>query len=207
MAQDWYVMMRGKQVGPLTPQQLRDLATSGQLQPTDTVWKEGMANWQPASSVKGLPVGGAPSPITAQAPTYPAQSPMAPTYPQQGMGAPAWPQQGIGSVTTREAYISKNFRFDGSAGDFFVVYLLMTLLTMFTCGIGFPWAMCMFARWFAEHCTIQGRRLKFTGTGGELFGQILLGYLLCIVTFSIYMFWFVPKIYRWIVEHTDFADA
>lgn len=40
--------------GPLTPAQLKRLADSGQLSPTDLVWKEGLAQWVPAGKVRGL---------------------------------------------------------------------------------------------------------------------------------------------------------
>src|SRR4051812_34375097 len=112
MAQDWYLMVSGQQVGPVTGQQMRDMASSGQLQPTDTVWKEGMPNWVPASSVKGLPfaAGGAiaagPAPGGAIAPARkrPAAAPS-----ERGGG------------------VSGNFQFDGTANDFFMVGLLYVL--------------------------------------------------------------------------------
>src|SRR5262245_35668092 len=111
MAQDWYVMMNNQQVGPVSPQQLRQMAQSGQLQPTDTVWKEGMANWMPASTIKGLPFGGgaiAPGPAPAAAPS--------------GGYAPARQRQA--APVSADAGLSKNFQFDGGASDFFVVWLL-----------------------------------------------------------------------------------
>lgn len=189
MAEQWYVTMQGQQVGPVSPQQIREMAASGQLQPTDTVWKEGMAQWVPASSLKGLPFrGGAVAPSQGQSPAW---------QPQQAGYRPAAPS----------ANVSKNFQFDGSAGDFFVTALLAALVTVFTFYIGTPWAICMIQRWHAEHTIVNGRRLKFIGTGGDLFVKFLIGILLTIVTCYIYLFWFIPKIQKWIVEHTDFADA
>jgi hypothetical protein len=54
MASDYYFTRDGKQYGPVSASQLRTLAETGRLQPTDKVRKEGMANWVAASSVKGL---------------------------------------------------------------------------------------------------------------------------------------------------------
>jgi hypothetical protein len=55
MASEWYYTVRGQQApAPITPAALKQLAASGQLQPGDLVWQEGMANWTPAGSVKGL---------------------------------------------------------------------------------------------------------------------------------------------------------
>jgi uncharacterized RDD family membrane protein YckC len=54
MAEEWYVGSNGQQSGPFTLQQLRQMAASGQLSKTDLIWKEGLANWVPCSSAKGL---------------------------------------------------------------------------------------------------------------------------------------------------------
>lgn len=50
----WQYTRGGKQVGPVSGTQLKQLAASGQLSPTDMVWKDGMDAWVPASSLKGL---------------------------------------------------------------------------------------------------------------------------------------------------------
>ncbi len=44
----------GNQVGPVSTAQLKALAASGQLRPSDLVWREGMANWVQASQSKGI---------------------------------------------------------------------------------------------------------------------------------------------------------
>ncbi|QDT59424.1 hypothetical protein SV7mr_19310 [Stieleria bergensis] len=54
MASEWYYGRNGQQQGPVTSNQLKQLAQSGQLLPTDFVWKEGMSEWAKASKVKGL---------------------------------------------------------------------------------------------------------------------------------------------------------
>jgi hypothetical protein len=54
MADEWYYTRQGQQQGPVGAAQLKQLAASGQLLPTDLVWKEGLANWVPASSARGL---------------------------------------------------------------------------------------------------------------------------------------------------------
>jgi hypothetical protein len=203
MAQEWYVTMAGQQYGPVTPQQLREMAMSGQLQPTDSVWKQGMANWVPAKSIKGLPFNTAVAPAPAPAPTQP----YAPAPEQAFAPGPAPVYQPTVTPKYAAAPASKNFRFDGRAGDFFVTALLAGLLAAFTLYIATPWAICMIQRWKAQHTIVQGRRLKFMGTGGALFGKFIVGMLLTMVTFGIYTFWFVPALQKWTIEHTDFEDA
>lgn len=68
MANAWYYTRGGKKEGPVSSQELKHLAESGQLQPTDQVWKDGMAQGVPASKIKGVfpssqaEVGSQPSP-------------------------------------------------------------------------------------------------------------------------------------------------
>jgi hypothetical protein len=70
--EEYYYSREGQRLGPVPGDQLKQLASSGQLQPNDLIWKEGMANWIQAARVKGLfpvaapqppeiPVGGPPA--------------------------------------------------------------------------------------------------------------------------------------------------
>ncbi len=54
MPADWYCEVDGKQHGPVTAGQLKQLATDGKLQPSHPVWKMGMKTKVPAKTVKGL---------------------------------------------------------------------------------------------------------------------------------------------------------
>jgi hypothetical protein len=54
MAGQWYYARGGERIGPVTTDELKRLAASGELLPTDLVWKEGMQAWIPAEKIKGL---------------------------------------------------------------------------------------------------------------------------------------------------------
>src|SRR6185437_5021211 len=55
MANEWHYTLNGQQAAaPVPSVQLKQLAVSGQLKPTDLVWQDGMPDWVPAGSVKGL---------------------------------------------------------------------------------------------------------------------------------------------------------
>jgi type II secretory pathway pseudopilin PulG len=54
MVPEWYYSQNGAKQGPITEAHLKQLAASGELRPADHVWKQGMADWLPASSVPGL---------------------------------------------------------------------------------------------------------------------------------------------------------
>jgi uncharacterized membrane protein YjgN (DUF898 family) len=100
---------------------------------------------------------------------------------------------------------SQNFVFDGGAATFFGTAILATLITVFTIGICYPYALVLMQRWKAKHTFVKGFQLKFTGTGIGLLGQWIKWFFLCLITFGIYGFWVYPRLQRWIVEHTDFS--
>ena len=54
MADQWYYSRNGQRFGPVSAGQLKQLASASQLLPTDALWKEGLKDWVPASSVRGL---------------------------------------------------------------------------------------------------------------------------------------------------------
>jgi len=54
MATKWFYEKDGTQLGPVSSNELRQLADNGDLEPTDLVWREGAPEWRPANSVKGL---------------------------------------------------------------------------------------------------------------------------------------------------------
>lgn len=54
MANEWYYTKSGQRFGPVSGQQLKELAAKGELGAGDLVWKAGMAQWMPAKSITGL---------------------------------------------------------------------------------------------------------------------------------------------------------
>ena len=51
---EWYYTTNNQQMGPVSWDELRQLASTGLLRPDDMVWKEGMADWHKASRTDGL---------------------------------------------------------------------------------------------------------------------------------------------------------
>ncbi len=50
----WYYAIDGEQFGPVSDCEIHDLAGNGSLHPTDLVWQEGFAGWEPADTIAGL---------------------------------------------------------------------------------------------------------------------------------------------------------
>lgn len=97
------------------------------------------------------------------------------------------------------------FEFKGGAATYWGTAILGAVITVFTLGIFYPFALVLLERWKAKHSYIDGRQLVFTGSAIGLFGRWLLWLLLVVITFGIYSFWVVPAIQKWKWENTKFA--
>jgi hypothetical protein len=60
MAEQWYYTQNDQRFGPVSGGELKQLAMSGQLQPSDLVWKEGLPEWKAAKSFPALFTGETP---------------------------------------------------------------------------------------------------------------------------------------------------
>ncbi len=77
MSKPWYYVKDGQRLGPVASETLKEMACSGQLQPTDQVWREGMASWTAARMLKGLFAEAAPTkppPLPASVAAVPASA-------------------------------------------------------------------------------------------------------------------------------------
>lgn len=103
--------------------------------------------------------------------------------------------------------VDERFRFDGGAATYVGTGILAFLLSVFTLGLGTPWAATLWLRWATKHTSIGGRQLRFNGSGLGLFGRWVLWLVLMFVTLGIYSFWVVPRFVRWAVQNIGFADV
>ncbi len=54
MAEEWFYLRNGVQMGPVDAGTLARLVREGGVQPSSYVWKTGMPDWRPASEIQGL---------------------------------------------------------------------------------------------------------------------------------------------------------
>ena len=101
---------------------------------------------------------------------------------------------------------NSRFAFDGGAGNYLGTALLGALITIFTLGICYPFALVLRERWKAKHSYIDGQQLIFTGSALGLFGNWIKWFLLIVVTVGIYSFWVVPRLTQWTWQNTGFAQ-
>ncbi|MCK5154045.1 MAG: DUF898 family protein [Spirochaetales bacterium] len=99
---------------------------------------------------------------------------------------------------------SKSY-FDGGLLQLIGWTILGSMITTFTLGICFPWALTMIYGWKIKHTVIDGKRLQFNGSAIGLFGLWIKWLLLTIITLGIYGIWVSISLEKWKVKNTNFA--
>lgn len=92
--------------------------------------------------------------------------------------------------------------FDGGLLQLIAWSLLGAVVTIFTVGICYPWAVQMQYSWEQRHKVYCKKRCTFDGTAIGLFGTWMLCLLLAFVTLGIYCIWIPIKIKKWQIKHT-----
>jgi hypothetical protein len=67
---EWYLARDGQQYGPLSDAEMRKFVELGHLKPTDLLWRQGFADWRPATSVFPEPAAPAPRPSPPPEPMH-----------------------------------------------------------------------------------------------------------------------------------------
>lgn len=92
--------------------------------------------------------------------------------------------------------------FDGRLLQLIGYKILGALITIFSFGILYPWAICFVKRWETIHTVVDGKRLSFNGNGAQLFGKYIIWFVLSIITLGIYSFWLKLSMVKWVTLHT-----
>ena len=92
--------------------------------------------------------------------------------------------------------------FDGTGGEFFLLWISNFLLIQLTLGIYIPFAYVRVKKWKINNTCIEGERFMFIGKGAALLPRLLGWGLLCILTFGIYFFWARTNLLEWVAENT-----
>lgn len=141
-APEWYFTRNNQQQGPVTLEGIRAMAAARQLQPTDLVWQQGMANWQPAGEVEGLFAAPAPPPYVP-VPPPPAHG-MTPTA-SQPAPQPTWQGPPLGGAAQNDPnarpYYGQPVAYGGyertgeSHKGTAVAAFVMSIIGLFICGL------------------------------------------------------------------------
>lgn len=85
-----------------------------------------------------------------------------------------------------------------------IISFIGKLITIFTFGVLYPYALCFDNNFIASKTLIMGKRIKFIGKRKELFKKYIRWYLLIFSTLGLYLFIMPYKIKKWVSENTIF---
>jgi hypothetical protein len=201
MAIEWHYTLNGQQApAPVSSAQLKQLAASGQLQPTDLVWQEGMTGWVPAGSVKGLFSPGKSLGDSAVIPPPSAGRPTrkpAPPYDWANMH----PATVLLLTLLTAGLFGLLYSYNDWANMHPVAVLILALLTAGLFGLLYSYKIC-----HAYSARATGRRADAAGrTLGKVrhpFGVLLLSYL----TLGIYLYYWAYSVMRECNAYTGRKD-
>ena len=149
---EWYYVGHYGQLGPLTHEQMTELARDGVISHDTYVWKPGIGDWRPAREVPDLGLS-LPNPIydvvPPPAPGSPARQPQRPpapmvASPMPGLAAGQWAylESGI-PKSDKSRVIGGLLNILPGFGRFYLGYAAHGVLQLFTvalCGIGLIWS-------------------------------------------------------------------
>ena len=105
-----------------------------------------------------------------------------------------------------ETKYGRNSFFDGGLLSFIGWNTLAAILTVFSLGILYPWALCLVYGWKINHTVVDGHRMRFNGSAVGLFGNWIKWWCLTVITLGIYSFWIGIKLEDWKVKNTSFIN-
>ena len=91
--------------------------------------------------------------------------------------------------------------FDGKTLGYIGISILTKLITVFSLGLLYPFAVCIKLRWINNHSIINRKKLVFDGAGVQLWGKYILWSFLTIITLGIFGLWLPILIWKWETKH------
>ena len=100
-----------------------------------------------------------------------------------------------------EEYNKDESFFDGNTLQLIGINILSTIITIFSLGLLYPFALCLKLKWINKHSVINRKKLVFNGNGLQLWGKYLLWLFLTIITFGIFSIWLPILMLKWETRH------
>lgn len=105
----------------------------------------------------------------------------------------------------RIPYVTKGAsKFDGTGGELFVKGIILTIVSLVSCGLLTPFYLVEIIKWRKEHTVIEGNRMTFNGTGVQLWGLWIKWWFLSLITCGIYSYFATVDFFKWMNKHTSF---
>ncbi|MBN8972042.1 MAG: DUF4339 domain-containing protein [Rhizobiales bacterium] len=147
----WFYADGGKQLGPFSESQFRDLIANGTVSGVSYVWTNGMENWQHAQDVPGL--------MNRPRPPGPPNLAGASVGQSNFGGSPS----AATSMSAAGGDAGGSLWIDFGIWDFTWRSIVLAICSMFV--IPLPWVLVWYLKWLVPHVQVRGRpNLSFEGT-------------------------------------------
>ena len=102
--------------------------------------------------------------------------------------------------------MSKQIKFTGGFGEYFIISLGLLVLSVITFGIALPYWVYWSYKYFFTRLEIDGKRVNFTGGFGEYFIMSLGLLLLSVITFGIALPYWVYWSFKYFFTRMEVQD-
>ena len=102
--------------------------------------------------------------------------------------------------------MSKQIKFTGGFGEYFIMSLGLLVLSVITFGIALPYWVYWSYKYFFTRMEIDGKRVNFTGEFGEYFIMSLGLLLLSVITFGIALPYWVYWSFKYFFTRMEVQD-
>ena len=183
MASEWFYTVNGQQSqSSASDAQLEQMAVSGQLQPSDLVWKDGMPTWVAANTIKGL---------------FPSSRPASGEFP----AVEPTPAKKPDRKPTVEPKDDESESGGGILGMHPILVFVLSLFTGGIFGLVYVYLVCR---------AYSGREQRDADSAGRPLGRLrhpLAVYLLSMLTLGLYYYYWVYKTLQECAAYTGRKDV
>lgn len=96
---------------------------------------------------------------------------------------------------------ASGLKFEGSALVYVGYIILISLGSILSFSLLYPFLMSRLVRWCVQNTTYNGRHLRFVGSSTELYVKIIICGLIGIFTFGIGLLFYGYYFVKWIIEN------
>ena len=89
------------------------------------------------------------------------------------------------AIETSQKTSTKSLFFLGKGSAYFGIWIVNVVLTVFTLGLYYPWAVASVRKYFWSQTELENNRFVFHGTGKEIFKGFIVAYLIVIFIYGI----------------------
>lgn len=102
---------------------------------------------------------------------------------------------------SRSSWRGIHFGYRGDLKEFVRIFVIGSLLTLFTFGIYSFWLIIEIRKYIFKHLRFGNLTFSYEGDGGAFFVLNLKGYFLSVITLGIYSFWYVKDLFNYYIDN------